>query len=65
MKRKRISRLQVTWKILVISSLLINSLQGYQKVTAYIASQPFYKRFAIRTFGIGLLARADNAWGGR
>lgn len=65
---KRVNRLQVFWKLLVVSSLLINACQGYGKILGWAEKQPLYKKVAWKLQVDGALYNfckwTDN-WGGR
>ncbi len=43
-RKKRVSKIQLTWKLLVVTSLLLHALQIYSTLGRYISSMPAVRR---------------------
>ena len=56
-RKKKVSKLQVLWRLLIVISMLINAFQLQDRIVKTFMSQPAIKRFAMLTMIDGLKYR--------
>ena len=63
-RKKKVNKLLFTYRLIILVSILLNMLNGYNFIATKFSEQPAIKRFVMLRLIDGIWAKVVHNWGG-